>query len=739
MRLKKIELSGFKSFAKRTILEFPSAVSAIVGPNGSGKSNIIEGIRWALGEQSLKSLRGKRSEDFIFNGSPSASRLGKASVAMFFDPGKDSSFGYDEVRICRRVFRDGLNEYLINDSQVRLKDIIDLLSKFGLGTSSHHIISQGESDPILNASPKERKEILEDALGLKIFQLKRQGADKKLKKTEENIRQVGSLRKEIQPHLKFLKKQADKTEKALLLKEKLQNFCRSYFSKEENFLKKEFSRIAEEKNKPLGELEKAEKKIKNIKIELQEKEKSESSSFEGIEKKIEEARLKRFSFERDLGRCEGMIDFQESRSKEAAKEAIERSSVERFIEKISQHLDEEFSEKDFEKIKNILNKIKEAIGSFSAEIKLRKQASISSDLGNLKKKKEETVSLLERARKEETDFSGRLTALKSEEEKKARLSRDLERELHDAEMLASDIKSQMRSFEIEEEKMRLRKEEFETDKKDCLRFTGMIECTGEESEFLAGEREEARREMVRLKIKLEDSEGIGEDVLKEYQHVKARDEFFEKELGDLEKAAKSLVDLMKELGQKIDNDFKKGVAEINREFQNFFTLMFGGGTAEIKIIAGKKRRTESSEIPESPEASFLLARNFGAEPEEQAEEGIDISVSLPRKRIHSLDMLSGGERSLTSIALLFAMTQVKPPPFLILDETDAALDEANSQKYAKMLKDLSNRTQLLLVTHNRETMKQASILYGVTMGSVGISQVLSVKLEKAEELAAQTK
>ncbi len=157
MRLKKIELTGFKSFAKKTILELPAAISAIVGPNGSGKSNIVEAIQWALGEQSFKDLRGVKSEDFIFNGSVSAAKMGKASVVLFFNPEEKSAvLGYDEVIISRRVYRDGANEYLINNSQVRLKDVIELLSKFGLGASSHHIISQGEADRILSASSKEK-------------------------------------------------------------------------------------------------------------------------------------------------------------------------------------------------------------------------------------------------------------------------------------------------------------------------------------------------------------------------------------------------------------------------------------------------------------------------------------------------------------------------------------------------------------------------------------------------------
>ncbi len=736
MRLKKLELTGFKSFAKHTVLELPAAISAIVGPNGSGKSNVVEGIQWTLGEQALKTLRGKKSEDFIFNGSTAVPRLGKASVTLFFDPEEKSrEFGYDEVIITRRVYRDGVNEYLINNSQVRLKDVIELLSKFGLGTSSHHIISQGESDRILSAPSKERREMLEDALGLKIYQLKRQEAERKLKRTENNNNQVESLRKEIQPHLKFLKKQAEKVEKALTLREKLKELAREYFSKEQNFLDKESGRLAAANDKPRSELGELENKIEKLKTEFDGEEKAPVApgEFAEMEKDLEEARLKRFAFERDLGRCEGMIELQETRQKEAGKEAIERTLVENFLEKINLYLKEGF-------LKSVFEKIGKAAAEFSEEIKLHKKSVLASELEDLKKKKNELASSLEVVRKEETDIAAKLARVRLETEKKARFKADAERELYNAEIRAGNIRNHLKSFEIEEERLKRRKEEIEAEKQSALHFIGEeisfgglpAGQAGIAGELTSEQRNEMRKEIERLKIRLEDSEGVGDEVLKEYNQVKTRDDFFAKELEDLSKAAASLVDLMKELGEKIDNDFQKGIEDINKEFQNFFTAMFGGGTAELKIVKTPKRKNASEEAEEDE----LLAAE---EKSEEIEEGIEISVNIPRKRIHSLEMLSGGERALTSIALLFAMTQVNPPPFLVLDETDAALDEANSQKYATMLKDLSKRTQLILVTHNRETMKQAGILYGVTIGSSGVSQILSVKFDEASELAAQDK
>src|SRR3989338_3399316 len=188
MYLKSLELLGFKSFAKKSVFDFTSKISGIVGPNGSGKSNVAESLRFVLGEQSIKSLRGKRGEDLIFNGSKTIPRSNRAFVKILFDNTKRFlNIDFDEVAIERIVYRDGVNQYFINSSQVRLRDIAELLSSANIGSSGHHIISQGEADRILNANIKKRKKKIKNAQGLKGFQYKKQERQKKLQKTEDNI------------------------------------------------------------------------------------------------------------------------------------------------------------------------------------------------------------------------------------------------------------------------------------------------------------------------------------------------------------------------------------------------------------------------------------------------------------------------------------------------------------------------------------------------------------------------
>src|SRR3989338_2351530 len=249
--LRRLEIVGFKSFAKKTVLDFSNSTTAIVGPNGSGKSNVAEAFRFALGEQSMKSMRGKRAEDLIFNGSHTAPRANRASVSIIFDNSRRTfKIDFDEVSLERAVFRDGTSEYSINGSKVRLRDITELLAGANIGETGHHIISQGESDRILLANNRERRSMLEDALGLKIYEFKKQEAERKLIKTEDNISQVNSLRRELAPHLRFLENQVKKLERADELRRELIKLAQTYFAIEDVY-------VVEEKQNTANDLQQA--------------------------------------------------------------------------------------------------------------------------------------------------------------------------------------------------------------------------------------------------------------------------------------------------------------------------------------------------------------------------------------------------------------------------------------------------------------------------------------------------
>jgi chromosome segregation protein len=283
---------------------------------------------------------------------------------------------------------------------------------------------------------------------------------------------------------------------------------------------------------------------------------------------------------------------------------------------------------------------------------------------------------------------------------------------------------------LEEESLALAKERFDVDLREAGALVGLDAIRFEKSDAPYDKTaQDARRYKIeRAKIKLEEAGAVsGAEVLKEYESTKERDEFLARELVDLEQSVSDLRALIRELRETIDTKFKEGVELINKEFTKFFSLMFGGGSAFLSIVVEHKRASKSEDDEDIEEAEEEGELTF--------ERGIEINVSMPHKKVKDLHMLSGGERSLTSIALLFAMSQVNPPPFLVLDETDAALDEANSRRYGDMLENLSDRSKLIVVTHNRETMSRAGVLYGITIGADGGSKLLSIKFDEAVKIA----
>ena len=729
--LKSLEISGFKSFAKKTELQFKSRVTAIVGPNGSGKSNIAEAFRFALGEQSIKSMRGRRGEDLIWNGGSEVGRSNRASVKLIFNNSKKLfNFDFDEVIIERVVSRDGGNEYYLNGSLVRLKDIVELLGNAHIGASGHHIISQGEADRILTANSKEKREMIEDALGLKIYQYKKEESERKLLKTEENIRQVESLRREIAPHIKFLKRQVEKVEKAEELRLKLVSFYREYLKREKDYLIEKNNKIKNEKEPLENKLSELEKKMSETKemLNLSANKDEKSEKLIILETDIEKVRKERETLERELGKIEGEIASNQksiTRTEELARteegRMVKIKEVESLVEQVFRLND---IATIFETLKHFLARFKDNIDMSLVEEIKKRNADLLIQKNVLEKELMEKVNKLK-----ELETLYKQTRKSIEQEKES--GREAEKLIFQIKAEQSETRSQFQILKEHEHNLGLEEEEFKRQIQEggVLLGTAMIgfENKSYSVEVTRDKQEERRRELEKMKIRLEELGGSGGiEVMKEYQETVERDEFLNKELEDLKKSAESLEILIKELSEKLNIEFKEGIEKINNAFQNFFSLMFGGG--EAKLIIERLKIKKLKDLEED------LIQNI-ERGEEGNEEGIEISVSLPRKKIKGLEMLSGGERALTSIALLFAISSVNPPPFIILDETDASLDEANSKKYGDMIESLSKVSQLILITHNRETMSRAGIIYGVTMGRDSISRLLSIAFEEAVTVA----
>jgi len=718
MRLKKLEISGFKSFAHKTTLEFPVNISAIVGPNGSGKSNVVDSVRWVLGEQSFKNLRSKSGVDLIWAGSAVKSAQGKAGVSLYFD-NNDGFFpiDFEEVIIGRKVYRDGANEYYLNNSQVRLKDIAELLARSKLGLRGHSIVNQGSTDEILKADPLERRGILEEALGLREFQLKKSEAEAKLLETSVNLEQTASLINEIFSHLRSLKRQVEKFKKREFLINDLNNL-------ENEFFKIKIQEILAERSENQKAREEINAEIAKTKENFEVKQKifeeqlakiSQTGKENGqLEIDLEKLNAEQYNIMRELGRVEGLIESAKKHNVKNVKTlemvlAIKIKYWAKRLNAVSELVD--------------VNAIKKAVKDLAGEIETisnyfeRNEISKILSLVDLADLEEESGSPYE---KDKEDLKIKLAKLENQIKQaketvlKIRLEEtkwrdkylDFQKELEKARREYISAQEVTQKFDLEEEKIKLREADIKSEMwssgknyEEFYKTSIMLETELPTlPTFLTG----LENKIIKLRREIADIGSIDEETRREYEETNKRHEFLTTESTDLNHAIESLKDLIGDLADRINNDFKTGLTKINEEFNHYFRLMFGGGSSRLTLNVSENEPS-----------------------------GVSINVNVPQKRVKDLNLLSGGERSLVSIALLFAIVSASRPPFLILDEIDAALDEDNAVRFAKVLKDLAEKTQFILITHNRATMEIANVLYGVTMGDDGVSKLFSLKLEDA--------
>lgn len=748
MYLNKVEIAGFKSFANKTTLNFfpdkdceaLAGITAIVGPNGSGKSNVADAIRWALGEQSSKNLRGKKAEDVIFAGTDKKSKLGAASVTLFFD-NKDSRIPieFSDVAITRKVYRSGESEYLINGSKVRLMDVSDMLAKAGIGKDSYCVITQGMSDALLRATPLERKSIIEDAAGVKQFQIEKERSRRKLEATEDNLRQVDALLVELTPHLKNLRRQAEKMkaskQTASVLKTK-QELLYGYLWQT---FQKERGDLALEK-------EQAEKEISDLESSLQQKQ----QTVEGLNKELETGmdedalRKKMNEIQAELNHnrqtfalLEGKIELEKEKQKVeevirlipvdlayvgGALEEVQESQKNLIarLKEISSLDDVPALKLEAENIYQKIQRLKEKAGQGKVEEKTVIQLpaeEMKASLERIKSYEAEKKALQDNWEERSQELQSLEAELldSRQKEKETRASfletekawREEERLFMEKKDKLSDLRVRLARVEVREEDLiNLVREELSVKPDDLPKVTETVE------------REKLEREITRLKVEIEHVGSLDPLVIEEFTETEERTQFLEHESRDLREAIRSLEEVIKEMDKKIETAFQDAYKDIRKKFIHYFDLIFGGGKADMTL----------EEIKRKSDFSGSEDDGVNTEPKEM---GVEISACPPGKKITSLAMLSGGERSLTSLAFLFAVIAHNPPPFAVLDEVEAALDEANSQRFGNLLRELSTQTQFVAITHNRETMRQAHLLYGVTMGGDGVSQLLSMKLETA--------
>jgi len=765
MHLQRIEMQGFKTFANRTLLDFlppkegDRGITGIVGPNGSGKSNIADAVRWVLGEQSLKLLRGKKSEDVIFSGSDKRSRSGFAEVSLVLDNqagGNDIDF--PEVVITRRIYRDGESEYLINKNKVKLQEVLLLLARANFGQRTYSVIGQGMIDAILVASPKERKEFFDEAAGVKQYQLKRGAAVRKLEASEDNLKQAEVILAEIEPRMRSLSRQVRRLEERANLEKELRELEFKYFGTQWQVIRKEFAAI-DAKTKTVEEDRKnKEKEIEAVRANLagMETEETKSDGLMALQKEYERELEKRNALREKEIQLKNQIRMEQMKAQVASAPSLPMPlpRIVEEIEAISERHDElvasileaetlEDAQDAAEKLKVLGAQIEELLSELKEpghKDKKEKQEPVVPVA--LQKELEQALSDIAAMAKSLAELQGRMQKWGEEESKKRGAFFEVQRKMQGLQSELFELDRHLSDHRVERARVETRRDTIEREAKEIMGDEAKAALETAPKEEVDAQALSPRLHQLRTQVAAIGQ--IDQAVVDEHKEIKERFDFLTAQVEDLHKTKESLLEMIGELDVMIKKQSDTSFRRINQHFDEFFKRLFDGGSASLQKI---EREEEEDEVAEAEAAAAKEAAGI----EEDAETsggpvapkeswlGLEIFANPPGKRVKSIHSLSGGERALTSIALICAIMTTNPSPFVVLDEVDAALDESNAARFAAIVSELSHKTQFLVITHNRYTMQKAQVLYGVTMGEDSTSSVLSLQLEEAERIRGSKK
>jgi len=858
MEFKKIELTGFKSFVEKTSFFIEKGLTGIVGPNGCGKSNIVEAIRWCMGETSAKSMRGTGMEDVIFSGTANKTSKNIAEVSLILDNSdKDGPIQYKELNsiyVKRRIVKDKGSRYFINDKEVRARDVQTLFADLSTGAHSPSMISQGRIGALVTAKPTDRKAILEEAAGISGLHVRRHESELRLNSAENNLKRADELKRQQEKQLENLKKQALEASKYKLISEEIKKIeAGLYYIKlmeieKERSSSKEIAseaddeisgltieinhnnNLLEEENiklKPLRDqnieilsklqrlnlefqsLEDEEKRTKTEKDRLStsentiemdiEREKNIISDAQSNEKRLNEEKNGLIDTEKkyyDLEK-QTQLDLQiatEELKKEQDK--LERISTNlslnsqgkefiNYLNNINQnlenakiYLENNENKKALDAIDNIILSVKNETKKFKTATEKNSINEITELTNKIKLSQEKYASALSKHHSIQTETVRRQARIKnidieiqnwknlkfnSEKMAKELLSRvdkikveieniaklpetiaikkgqlmentsttenekqSLSNQLAQAEVKYQEINKQQK---IVEEKMMLARENkarsgatvegLENRKKDLLGRIKNDLNINEKNLLINSNLKDLTtfpnviEQEDKLDAKKNQREQLGSVNLRadeETEQYKTTIKKMEQDREDLVSAIAKLRASINELNQKGRERLLEAFEKVNRKFNEVYTKLFSGGNAKLELI----------------------------DSDDPLEAGLEMLVSPPGKRLQSITLLSGGEQALTALSLTFAVFLTSPAPICILDEVDAPLDDANVTRFCALLNELTKitTTKFIIITHHALTMSRVDRLYGVTMPEKGVSQLVSVDLEKAEELVA---
>ena len=766
MYLKNITLRGFKSFKNKSQLFFESGISVIVGPNGSGKSNVADAISWVLGEQSPKSLRGSSMGDVIFRSKNE--EMGIAEVSLMFDnSNKLFNTEFRDVKFTRRVFTRGGSEYFINSSPCRLIDIQELTADTGIGRGLYIIINQGQINEIAVLKPIERKTIIDEVLGISKHKNRRDKSLSKLQKVKNDIERIDDLMEEIKRTMDPLEIEAKRAQKHSEIFNLLKDEEISLFIAHLNHLNNEWESENESYRTNKDELKEISSKIlsiekeKNDLLKLANKEQDEyefwknkidwfNSEKNRLESIIALIESKKNVFSTlynmfDLKFTSGMSGTNELKvSLEKDKNGIDISFLKKisnglkriddlllkFLENLKKTVKDKNTARYVENEGNLIieeiRKLYKIIGTSQrgkdAISKKESQKGNEKQVDNFKKRldririiKNICMTNLRRSKKIHSIIGGYLSVsediknkLYPEFERRSSLisgSQDKINELgtriNQLNISRSNLEKSTYKIDLKKEQI---KEKVEAITENIVDNYNLSIDYALKSYSPSSDIKESEVKVKRFKNEIKKYGNVNPNASIEYNRIKKRFDFLADQSLDLVESKKNLEELIKDISERMADYFFKKFDEINQCFKNYFKILFPLGEGEMQL---EKSDSESDD-----------------------EIGVDLKVDIGNNKFVPLSLLSGGEKSLVSIAFLFSIYSINSSPFYVFDEVDASLDDVNISRFLTLVKKFSEKQQIIIITHQKRTMEVADTIYGVTMQSNGISKIISEKIGK---------
>ena len=728
MQLKYIKLSGFKSFVDPTKISFPTNMVGVVGPNGCGKSNVIDAVRWVLGELSAKNLRGDSMVDVIFNGSENRKASGQCSIELLFDNSSGKIGGefvsFNEVSIKREMTRDAQSNYFINNTKCRRKDVQEIF--LGTGLSSYAIIEQGMVSSLVSSKPDELRAHLEEAAGVSKYKERRKETESRIKRTKENLSRVKDIKDEIGRLIRRLQNQAKAAEKYNLLKDeklkleldkailfsmeaknnrdslqkKLDSLNRDLRIKnsESDTFQSQIDQFRTENESLLNEYENAQKNFYAIGAEIAKREanmqniiKSESEIKDNLEKasaNYEKAKATEKNFD-ELSPSEKAMHILDEIINVIQKHRIDTENINNKAKELKRLLIDVLNVATAQS-KTLIDEYLTRQSELESQIldDQKNKKIIEDEINDLVAKSSDAESILISLRQKQSKFNDDLRIL----ENKKSIS-DLDSKAISEKI--TNIRIELNTYEVNLEN---------SNKK--IQQAGLNHETINFADYEGKSLDEIENKLIDVESRIIKLGAINLAAPEEIKEESKRKEELDEQYEDLIEALDKLTSAIKKIDQETKTIFRDSFDAVNTKLKEMFPKLFGGGMAELIL-------TDENEL----------------------NAGVVLMARPPGKKNSSISQLSGGEKALTALALVFAIFDLNPAPFCLLDEVDAPLDDLNTLRFVNMVEEMSKTVQFIFITHNKVSMEKSDHLMGVTMQEAGVSRVVSVDVNQAVEMA----